>query len=59
MARLLACLLVAVAAPQLLQAGGRMPLITTDIAPNRLGQDWLDYCATTGTRRSSSPNTVR
>ena len=43
-------MLVAVASPQLLQAEGRMPLITTDIAPSTLGQDWRDHCAATGTR---------
>lgn len=30
--------------------GPQQPLITTDIAPDRLGQDWLDHCALTGRR---------
>lgn len=43
-------MLVAVAAPHLhaTAPGGLYPLITTDIIPDRLGQDWHDYCATTG-----------
>lgn len=42
--------LVAVAPPQLQAAapGGFHPLITTDIAPETFGRDWLDYCATAG-----------
>ena len=42
-------MLVAVAAPHLEpRANGLYPLITTDLAPDRPGQDWLDYCAITG-----------
>jgi DNA-binding transcriptional LysR family regulator len=43
-------MLVAVAAPHVQTASARAPLITTDIADERLGQDWLDYCMATGMR---------
>lgn len=29
-------------------AGESLPLITTDVMPDRFGQEWLDYCAVTG-----------
>lgn len=43
-------MLVAVAAPQLRGrlADGRHRLITTDIAPGRVGQEWIDFCSATG-----------
>ena len=43
-------MLVAVAAPQLCGRApdGRHGLITTDIAPGQVGQDWSDFCAATG-----------
>lgn len=43
-------MLVAVAAAGLQPSapGERYPLITTDIIQERLGQDWVDYCAATG-----------
>jgi LysR family glycine cleavage system transcriptional activator len=42
-------MLVAVAAPQLSLADGPVPLITTDVTAEQLGQDWRDYCAASGT----------
>jgi LysR family glycine cleavage system transcriptional activator len=43
-------MLVAVAAPQLQATapGGPWPLVTTDIGPADLGQDWRRYCEATG-----------
>ncbi len=48
-------LLIAVEAPaskQQVKGTTRHRLITTDPEPDRLGQDWIDYCRVTGTRLS-------
>lgn len=48
-------LLVAVEAPaskQQAKGATKHRLITTDPEPDRLGQDWVDYCRVTGTRLS-------
>jgi len=43
-------MLVAVAAPPFCgtATGGRHGLITTDIAPGQVGQEWSDFCSATG-----------
>jgi len=41
-------MLVAVRAPSDRPASGRHRLITTDILPGTLGQDWLNYCSAAG-----------